>query len=270
MTKLAEKTAPAAAAARIAGTLSLPLALSGDTPTDPDMNRPYDPVTNPNMFDRNGLIGRWWNRNAPSWLGGGSSAPIADTTMNSTKRAFLSTLAQPESGGQYDIKNGGAHFFGYNRFPEGVYPGGTTSAAGRYQFVSKTYASEAGRLGLTDFSPASQDKAAWDLAWSTYRSQTGRDLEADLKNGHHNTDIAQALKNVWPSLPGGSQSTESQGQFDNLLQRNFAAEGVASQGHVQVDVHLKGAPPGTTARVTTTGPVTAPPPRVETPMPGVN
>ena len=42
------------------------------------------------------------------------------------------------------------------------------------------------------------------------------------------------------------------------------------QGHVQVDVHLKGAPPGTTATVTTSGPVSAAPPRVETPMPGVN
>ena len=42
----------------------------------------------------------------------------------------------------------------------------------------------------------------------------------------------------------------------------------AVNGHVQVDVHLKGAPPGTTAKVTTTGPVSAPAPTVETPFPG--
>lgn len=42
-----------------------------------------------------------------------------------------------------------------------------------------------------------------------------------------------------------------------------------ASGHVQVDVHLKNAPPGTTAKVTTNGPVTAPPPRVETSFPGV-
>lgn len=44
--------------------------------------------------------------------------------------------------------------------------------------------------------------------------------------------------------------------------------GLATQnGHVQVDVHLHGATAGTSARVTTSGPVTAPPPRIETPMP---
>jgi hypothetical protein len=41
-------------------------------------------------------------------------------------------------------------------------------------------------------------------------------------------------------------------------------------GHVQVDVHLHGAPAGTTAAVTTTGPVSAAPPRIETPMPSVH
>jgi hypothetical protein len=39
------------------------------------------------------------------------------------------------------------------------------------------------------------------------------------------------------------------------------------QGHVQVDVHLRGAPAGTQANVTTAGQVRASPPRVETPMP---
>jgi hypothetical protein len=38
-------------------------------------------------------------------------------------------------------------------------------------------------------------------------------------------------------------------------------------GHVKVDVHLHGAPPGTTAAVTATGPVSAAPPRVDTSMP---
>jgi predicted chitinase len=39
------------------------------------------------------------------------------------------------------------------------------------------------------------------------------------------------------------------------------------QGHVQVDVHLRGAPPGTAANVTTSGQVRAAPPRIETPLP---
>jgi hypothetical protein len=39
-------------------------------------------------------------------------------------------------------------------------------------------------------------------------------------------------------------------------------------GRVQVDVHLRNAPPGTTATVLSSGAVVAPPPRVETSMPG--
>ncbi len=42
-----------------------------------------------------------------------------------------------------------------------------------------------------------------------------------------------------------------------------------SDGHVQVDVRLHGAPPGTTAQVASSGPVSAPPPRIETSLPGV-
>ena len=233
---------------------------SGLGPTSMVPQDEYGGGTTPNMSTPGG----WWWRHAPSWLGGGP--PTADLSMTPAKRAFLATLAGPESHGQYDIKNGGSRFSDYSQFPEGVGPGGTSTASGRYQFISKTWHDEQSKLGLNDFSPENQDKAAWDLAWGTYKQKTGRDLEGDVKSGGHNAEIASSLRDIWPSLPGGSQSQETQPQFDGALAKNMGSAG----GNVHVEVTLKNAPPGTTAKVASSGAVTAPPARVETSLPMVN
>jgi hypothetical protein len=77
--------------------------------------------------------------------------------------------------------------------------------------------------------------------------------------------IASALGSIWPSLPGGSQSNQSLATFGASLAANTAA----ANGHVQVDVHLHGAPPGTTASAVGTGAVSTSPPRIEHSMPMV-
>jgi len=74
-----------------------------------------------------------------------------------------------------------------------------SDAAGLYQFLSSTWDTEAKKLGLKDFSPASQDVAAWDLASTTYKAATHRDLLADAKAGRVNWS---ALASTWPSLAG--------------------------------------------------------------------
>jgi len=216
-----------------------------------------------------------WYQRAWHRLGGGSRKSSVDLTMDPTKRGFLETLAGPESHGRYDIKNGWSptndnsrtRFSDYSQFPEGVAPGGTSTAAGKYQFISGTWRSVANAAGLTDFSPDSQDKGAWYLATTAYRARTGRDLEDDLKAGNHQMQIASALGSIWPSLPGGSQSNQSLATFGASLAANTAA--AAANGHVQVDVHLHGAPPGTTASAVGTGAVSTSPPRIEHSMPMV-
>jgi muramidase (phage lysozyme) len=185
-----------------------------------------------------------------------------DTTMNPVRRGFLDTIAGPESGGRYDIKNGGSTFRDYSKFPEGIGPGGTSTAAGRYQFISGTWRSVASAAGLNDFSPENQDKGAWHLASTAYHAKTSGDLETDLRAGGNDMKIAGALGPIWPSLPGGSQSHQSLDDFHRSLTTNIA-------GEVAVNVTLRGAPPGTTATATTSGPVSAPPPRIE-PMPFLN
>lgn len=150
------------------------------------------------------------------------SEEIADTSMTPEQQAFLQTLSDPESGGAYDVKNGGSTFTDFSKFPEGIGPGGTSSAAGRYQFTSDTWKEAAAALGLTDFSPASQDKAAWWLAQREYRQKTDRDLQTDIAVGGHEADVSAALSGRWPSLPGGSQSSQSLNDFSGRLARHYA------------------------------------------------
>src|SRR6478609_8530929 len=143
-------------------------------------------------------------------------------------KEFLDTLSGPESGGDYTMKQGGSHFEDFSQFPEGVGPGGTSTAAGRYQFISGTWHDVANKLGLKDFSPENQDKAAWYLAASRYHQKTGGDLEADVKAGKY-FEIAAALKDIWPSLPGGSQSHQTMDQFIGKFSKNLNTLGEKTQ-----------------------------------------
>ncbi len=180
---------------------------------------------NPNPF-------HWWNPG--SWLNRPEhlANPFASGDMNNVQRGFLDTLAGPESGGRYDLKNGGSTFNDFSRFPDGIGPGGTTTASGRYQITKDTWSDlqkkYPGMLG--DFSPKNQDAAAWLLARDRYAAGSGgADLEDDLRAGK-NSKIARILGPTWPSLPGGSQSHQTQADFDAALARNTAGQFSASQG----------------------------------------
>ena len=141
-----------------------------------------------------------------------SSGPSADTSpdpIGPNTRSFLNTTIAPgESGGRYDIRYGGAggpgFFTDYSQHPNvrvGIPDTGLTSdAAGKYQFLSSTWRPIAAKLGLKDFSPESQDRAAAYLASTTYKQATGRDLETDLADPQRRPQIIAALTPQWPSL----------------------------------------------------------------------
>lgn len=173
-----------------------------------------------------------------------STGGAADKTLPPEQQAFLNTLSGPESAGKYNVRytpNGGATFSDLSQhpnIPEPTKDGQTSTAAGRYQFLNSTYAPIATKLGLTDFSPVSQDRAAMDLASTTYKDKTGRDLAADLKEGGHATDIAGALNKVWPSLPGGSQVGTTLAKFTSglsQLESGPSARSVAAATTVHPD-----------------------------------
>jgi len=122
--------------------------------------------------------------------------------------ALLNTIAGVESP-DYTTIYGGQKFSSFADHPRIAVPitsgpnkGKTSSAAGRYQFIGTTWDRAAKALGLTDFSPANQDRAAWWLAQQDYKSNTGRDLTADLQSKDPATlaGIRQSLGTTWEGL----------------------------------------------------------------------
>lgn len=128
------------------------------------------------------------------------SSRVNAAYSNPLVRDALNAIAASE-GGEYNIRFGGAPVTDLSRHPNQLASyidrNGRrihSSAAGRYQFLNSTYQEAAQALGLKDFSPESQDKAAIYLLYKT-------GALGDVENG----DIATALgkiNNTWTSLPG--------------------------------------------------------------------
>lgn len=126
------------------------------------------------------------------------------TPLSTVALAFLDAIAIGENYDPIDYTElvGGGNFSDFKTFP--TWPGKTFSsgishAAGRYQFEPATWKFQANKLGLRDFSPASQDQAAWDLAVTVYRNKTRRNLESDL-SARIFDKIAPALQSTWTSI----------------------------------------------------------------------
>jgi len=131
------------------------------------------------------------------------SPPQTLASPEAAKKMVLDRIASGESP-NYNTIYGGSTFSDFSDHPrqaqvitEGPDKGQTSDAAGRYQFLSSTWDNQAKKLGLKNFSPGNQDQAAWDLAQTTYKAATKRDLLTDAQQGK--VDYS-ALGSQWPSL----------------------------------------------------------------------
>lgn len=139
---------------------------------------------------------------------------------NPNVQAFLNAIAESEGTTKY----GYATAFGGGKLPsladhprkmvgfrETAGRTNKTSAAGRYQFLGRTWDEMASKLNLTDFGPVSQDLAAIALLDRAGALQ-------DVLNGN----LQQAAKksgSTWASLPSSpyAQPKKSQAAFDKIL-----------------------------------------------------
>lgn len=113
----------------------------------------------------------------------------------SNVRKFLDFLGAAE-GATYNTIVGGGTFSSYDRHPGKVglvTKDGPSTAAGKYQITKTTYDDVAPKLGITDFSPASQDKIA------LYLMQRNGSLD-DVRSGNYEAAISKN-GGTWASLP---------------------------------------------------------------------
>jgi RHS repeat-associated protein len=179
-----------------------------------------------------------------------NSTSVGMTNAELNTRAFLTTIRQTEnkSGEPLNYNNWNGFANGHlRRFTEKDYseenkkeyenhPGfptvgkdkkgnpieGKSSAAGAYQILSNPFKGYKKQLGLTDFSPMSQDKIA--MAMIDYRKARKDIANADLESATTKLVIRKGGEQ-FASLPGGSQSNGlTLEKFRAMFQKNVANE----------------------------------------------
>lgn len=134
--------------------------------------------------------------------------------MQANEKAFLDMLAVSEGtyghgDNGYNVIVGGDLFHDYAKHPNVLVTlnkaGLKSTAAGRYQFLKRTWDALALKLHLPDFSPASQDLAALELIAECGASD-------DVRSGRL-ADAVYKCRKIWASLPGAGY-----GQHENSLE----------------------------------------------------
>jgi hypothetical protein len=194
--------------------------------------------------------------------------------------AFRGSIARIESGGKYNIMGGSSGRF-----------------AGKYQMGADEIRETAAQLG--ERAPTQQEFLSnpemqerfferytlghhqYLMAHNKRYAEMSPEEQAGVLGYAHNQGAVGASRWLTTGVAGRDAFHTSGTRYSDAIHAAFTRFGTAGdgasgaggrqtaevQGHVQVDVHLRGAPPGTQANVTTTGQVRAAPPRVETPMP---
>ena len=139
----------------------------------------------------------------PPYTGEGVKDGNKTSVGTQEQRAMLDAIAFAE--GTRDQPNGGyktlfgfEQFSDYSRHPDRVVRKGgyASAAAGRYQFMPGTFNRLAKKLGLKDFSPQSQDRAALELA-----KELGITPEVLRREGM-SPKVSALLGRQWASFPG--------------------------------------------------------------------
>lgn len=120
--------------------------------------------------------------------------------QNPNVRQFLNLIGDAE-GANYDTIVGGGTMSDFAAHPNKVglvTANGPSTAAGRYQIVNSTYQPYAKKLGVSDFSPLTQDKIALALI-------ADNGALPDVLSGNYQKAVSK-LGGTWASLPSSPYS----------------------------------------------------------------
>lgn len=139
--------------------------------------------------------------------------------MTNNQKAFLDMIAYAEGtirfGNEdgYNVIVGGTTFDRYDDHPRKLVPlprlGIKSTAAGRYQLLSRYYDAYRRLLNLPDFSPESQDA----IALQQIKERRALD---DIEAGRFDQAVAK-VRNIWASLPGAGYG-QHEHKLDTLRQ----------------------------------------------------
>lgn len=141
--------------------------------------------------------------------------------ISSNLQAFLDMLAWSEgtsringSDNGYNVVVGGSLFTSYADHPRKLINlpklGIKSTAAGRYQLLSRYYDAYKKLLGLKDFSPSSQDAIA-------IQQIKERRALPDIESGDIKSAITKC-SNIWASLPGAGYG-QHEHKVDDLVSK---------------------------------------------------
>lgn len=128
-----------------------------------------------------------------------TSATLESASVHPNARAFLDMISAAEgtTAHGYNTLVGGSRIASLARHPSLTVRLSSTlssTAAGRYQFLKRTWDALQRKLGLPDFGPHSQDLAALELI--NEKGALGKVLTGDV------TGAINATRKVWASFPG--------------------------------------------------------------------
>jgi len=174
-------------------------------------------------FSSGGLVGREHHDGSEGNVVGDSGgldsklqykiAPQNLADMDPVQQQVVKTIYGGESGGQYDVLNGGEKFDTSQGHPHRVGKGGQSTAAGAGQFIGDTWDRVTGGAPMT---PGYQDAATWKLASDDYQSRTGRDLKQDVSENGFTPEIKKALAPTWTSLAQKESPKDNGGLLGGL------------------------------------------------------
>lgn len=192
----------------------------------------------------------------------------------------LDLIAQRESGGKPYVGWGGVDLsaapldkYGFPIWDGRPGPQGVSHAAGLYQIQPGTWRPYAEKLGVTDFSPASQRRVAEAIyadqgyaPWSSYNPRLAADIgQSGPVEGAYDPSIGAVRVHVYPRQP--EEPSEPLMLLDALLGRHETEQVPAEQGNALLDQMLlgpqgspqaSGTPSGPTVGAETTNAITAP------------
>jgi len=152
----------------------------------------------PSLFKNHGggVVGRnhYEDGGAPTY----KVQPQNVEDMPQYQQALLQAIYGPESGGRYDIMQGGKETFDTSGpHPNRVAQGGESTAAGAGQFINSTWNDVTGGAPMTK---PYQDAATLALAKRDFNRRTGQDLDTVLQEQGVTPDVLKALSPTWVAL----------------------------------------------------------------------